>query len=42
MTFADLIPVAVSGIIAVGMYLYLLNERRKLRASRDHTAQPAE
>lgn len=35
---AELVPIAVSGLIVGGMYLYLLRERRKLRAGRVNPA----
>lgn len=42
MTFFDIGVPALAIVIGGGLYLYLLRERRKLHALRDHGVHPAE
>ena len=42
MTQGEIASIAVPLVIAAGMYLYILNERRKLIAAREKRQHPAE
>lgn len=42
MTVAELATLVIPGLIGGGLYLYILNERRKLLAARADHVHPAE